>query len=258
MMIVVSKRKTRIDTTNLALWRNMGLVIEDDGSLSLLSGPNSLATAPEHVRDKALSFFVIRLLCILMDHLAATPRQPGDFASIQEKFDDWFEMLSPSFHPDGTFFSPDPSSSSLFRNELWFSNDLCSPTMMYYHMARMLLLIHQPPGLVAAGSTDLLRSFRGLEQKLQVHAAAVISIMSASPCDAVKLRAIQPLFVAGRCCSSVGDRKMMIGMLTDIQDKLGIATGYRVNALLEEWGTSFRELGLRERPIEPENAELYE
>lgn len=233
----------------------MGLVIEDDGSLSLNSGPNSLSTAPEHVRDKVLSYFVIRLLCVLMDYLATPTKQTDAFSSIENQFDTWFEMLSPSFHPDGTFFSTDSSSSLLFSNELWFSNDLCSPTMMYYHMARILLLINRPSGLVAETS-DLLHSFRVLEHRLQVHAAAVISIVRGAPCDAVRLRAIQPLYVAGRCCSSVGDRQMMIGMLTDIEDELGIATGYRVNSLLREWGTSFRDLGLNERSVEPGSSGL--
>lgn len=251
----------------------MGLLIENDGRLSLMSGPNSLANTPEHARDKVLSYTMIRLLCNLVDYLAplshweslmmhAEPSTAAHdktaFVDLESQFDTWIRMLSPSFHPDGTFFTDEngdgAASSELFCREVWFSNDLCSTTMMYYHMARMLLLIHRPSDLLTAASTqrngisfDLLRTFREIEQKLQFHAAEVISIVRGTPCDAVKLRAIQPLYVAGRCCTTTSDRKMLVEMLTDIQDNLGIATGYRIKALLQEWGASYQAFGMEER-----------
>ena len=268
----------------------MGLLVEDDGRLY----PDSLSTTPEHARDKVLSYTLIRLLCKLVDILApvppwetemhnsdrsvsGTPSGTGhvNFVDLVNQFDSWIRMLSPSFHPDGTFFtrreddcitSPrSADASGLFDRELWFSNDLCSTTMMYYHMARMLLLIHGPSDLLSpvaepssspspsnsvagpAASFDLLRTLRDLERKLRLHASEVISIVRGTPCDAVKLRAIQPLYVAGRCCTSVADRKMLVEMLTDIQDGLGIATGYRVKALLLEWGVSYQDFGMEER-----------
>jgi len=124
---------------------------------------------------------------------------------------------------------------------------------MYYHMARLLLLIHRPSHLLSAspagsgGSFDLLRAFRETEQKLRLHASEVISIVRGTPCDAAKLRAIQPLYVAGRCCTSTAERKGLVEILTGIQDSLGIATGYRVKALLQEWGMSYQEFGMEAR-----------
>ncbi|KAM0189361.1 hypothetical protein ACHAPI_010127 [Fusarium lateritium] len=269
----VSHRRTRIDTENLALWRNMGLLIEDDGSLSLTGGTHSLSTTPEHARDKVLSYTLIRLLCKLVDYLVPLPNWQSlvmhteqgavihgkdTFIHLESRFNEWFQMLSPSFHPDGTFLGghggEDEASSSLFVRELWFSNDLCSTTMMYYHMARMLLLIHCPPELLPSESSsgravsfDLLRTFRQLKEQLQSHASEVIAIVRGTPCDAVKLRAIQPLYVAGRCCSAAKDRKALVEMLAGIQDGLGIATGYRIKALLREWGASYQDFGMEER-----------
>lgn len=279
-VVVVSHRRTRIDTENLALWRNMGLLIEDDGTLTLCSSSNSLSTTPEHARDKVLSYTLIRLLCKLIDYLAplanvgslvmqtesnSANHGNADYIYLEHQFDSWFQILSPSFHPDGTFLTSQANGgmgSGLFERELWFSNDLCSTTMMYYHMARMLLLIHRPSDLLSGATStsggtsfDLLRAFRDIKQKLQVHASEVISIVRGTPCDAIKLRAIQPLYVAGRCCSDTRDRRLLIEMLRDIQDKLGIATEYRIKTLLQEWDILYETLGLEQRATNEEQLE---
>ncbi|CAK7216570.1 hypothetical protein SEUCBS140593_002915 [Sporothrix eucalyptigena] len=318
----VSHQRTRIDTENLALWRNVGLMIQDDGSLATTAdAPHSLTSIPEHARDKVLSYTLIRLMCKLINYLApnenrsisnppgsmpaltvsstsfplaaeyATPEQPSGspsslaalantatFVDLENQFDSWHKMLSPSFHPDGTFYTSAAQHNSneqathttageqqrcLFSRELWFSNDLCATTMMYYNMARMLLLIHRPPDLLfrlssgvpginttmpsQSSSFDLLHAFRDIEMQLQRHASEVIAIFSGTPCDAIKLRAIQPLYVAGRCCTTLADRQQLIHMLTDIQDKLGIATGYRVRALINEWGANSADFNLNLR-----------
>lgn len=265
---MVACRPTRIDTENLALWRNMGLLVADDGRLSLISGLSDLATAPEHTRDKILSYSLIRLLCKLIDYVAPSTRwtraighEKADFEDLKGQFDNWYQMVSPSFHFDGQFIATKPQSdcshdesSGLFQRELWFTNDLCSTTMMYYHMARMLLLINCPPDLLVPAnlnsgglSFDLLRTFRETEQKLQSHASEVIAIVRGTPHDAVKLRAIQPLYVAGRCCTEAGDRKMLLHMLSEIQDTLGVSTGYRIKELLQEWGLSHQDFGMERR-----------
>lgn len=239
----------------------MGLLVEDDGSLTTGASPNSLTNTAEHARDKALSYTLIRYLCKLINYLAPSshletmlvqPRQA--FSSLEEQFQAWFQTISSSFLADGTFFTDRPTGadvSGLFERELWFSNDLCATTMMYYHMACMLLLIHRPlellPGESAIGgrlSFDLLRVFREVEQRLQGHASDVVSIVRGTPCDAVRLRAVQPLYVAGRCCTRTEDRKRLVDMLREIQDDLGIATTYRVEALLQEWGIGCGSLGL--------------
>ena len=240
----------------------MGLLIDDAGRLTLSDGPHSLESTPEHARDKVLSYTLIRLLCKLVDYLAPplwdTSPMARDahatygnsaFMDLENQFESWFQMISPSVHPDGTFVSDagdDATTSGLFGLELWFSNDSCSTTMMYYHMARMLLLIHRPPEMLQAApgrgtSTDLLRTFRTIERKVQFHARQIIATVRGTPCDAIKLRAIQPLYVAGRCCNNSRDREMLVEMLMDIQDGLGIATGYRVEALLKEWDTTCRD-----------------
>jgi hypothetical protein len=261
----------------------MGLLINDDGGLTLDDGPQSLSSTPEHARDKVLAYTLIRLLCKLVCHIAprsqllsephAMPagghshhsliQNEANFLHLENEFDTWIQLLSPSFHPDGTFYSHTagattetltPGDGGLFSYEHWFSNDLCSTIVLYYHMARMLLLIHRPPNLMtappsslttgAAPTTDLLRTFQDIQRKLRHHAGQVIATVRGSPCEAVRVRAIQPLYVAGRCCTKTDDRRRLVGMLTDIQHRLGIATGYRVEALLAEWDVSRQDLGV--------------
>ena len=100
----------------------------------------------------------------------------AEFIFLESQFDAWFRILSPSFHPGGKFLSGQDSEaipSGYFDRELWFSNDLCSTTIMYYHIARMLLLIHRPSDLLFEAtsnsrgtSIDLLRMFRDVEERL--------------------------------------------------------------------------------------------
>jgi hypothetical protein len=98
----------------------------------------------------------------------------------------------------------------------------------------------------------LLRTIHDIEQKLQSHASAVISIASGTTCDAVKLRAIQPLCVAGRCLNTDRDKRLLIELLTSIEGDLGIATRYSVNALLKEWDLSSEDPGVYEQFIHKE------
>jgi hypothetical protein len=49
---------------------------------------------------------------------------------------------------------------------------------------------------------------------------------------------VQALYVAGRCLTKEPDQRALVRMLRSIEADLGIATGYRVKALVEEWGLS--------------------
>ncbi|KAJ8126090.1 hypothetical protein O1611_g7548 [Lasiodiplodia mahajangana] len=267
----VSHTQTRIDTENLALWRNMGLLIEDDGSLTTEGTPNSLSITPEYARDKALSYSLIRLMCKLMNFLAPSAQRESHmqqlsssklenrkkaFISLEKQFEQWYKSLSLSFHADGTFLTEkdgEHTVPTLFRRELWYSSDLCSAMLLYYHMARILLLIHRPRDLLPPSTEtiapfDLLHMLRDMEQRLQLHVSEIFSIVRAKPSDAIRLRAIQPIYVAGRCCTSTRDRRLLILTLRGVEDEVGVATECRVESLLREWNVSHETLGLEPRP----------
>lgn len=247
-LLVISRRRTRIDTKNLALWRNMGLFIDDDGAMSILSGRQNLISSAEHVQEKVWTYTLIWYLYNLIDLIAvpdpsqATPVANASmdrFAWLEQQFDDWFRLLPPVFHPDGKFKSAASDETTKERvYEMWFCQDLSATTMLYYNMAQILLLIHQPPSRLLQSSSDLLNAFREVEGKLYEHGSDILAIARGTLCDDVKLRAIQPLYVAGRCLKDECDRSAVVDLLGSIQDRLGVATKYRADDLVSEWGTS--------------------
>lgn len=232
----------------------MGLFVEDDGAISLLSARQALITSAEHAQEKVLTYTLIWYLYKLIDLIAVPETTPasamipptttaahdGEFAWLEQRFDEWFTLLTPAFHPDGKFKSAasDDSTSKQRVYEMWYCQDLSATTMLYYNMARILLLIHQPPNRLLQSSSDLLNAFREVENKLYEHGSDILAIARGTLCDDVKLRAIQPLYVAGRCLKDDCDRGAVIDLLASIQARLGVATKYRADDLAREWGTS--------------------
>lgn len=168
-------------------------------------------------------------------------------ASQDQQLQDWFDMLPLSYRHDGQFrqrATPNNSQGNLTDGETWYSSDLAAASLLYYHMARLLLLIHQPADVVfpRAQGPDLLQVLRQVEDKLRFHTSEVVAIFRGTLCDPVKLRAIQPLYVAGRCCKENGDKRTIVRSLQSVQDSLGVTTEYRVNELLQEWGLTYDDL----------------
>ncbi|KAI1125914.1 hypothetical protein F5Y10DRAFT_245915 [Nemania abortiva] len=91
--------------------------------------------------------------------------------SLESQFELWHNSLSLLFHADGTFLSEQSdrdTAPTLFGRGLWYSNDLCSTTMLYYHMARILLIVNRPRDLLPAPREknipfDLLHMLRDME-----------------------------------------------------------------------------------------------
>jgi hypothetical protein len=129
---------------------------------------------------------VCKLINYLSPILNVTPGIAGgghantEYIYLESRFDSWNKMLSPSFHPDGSFVSNEHRTSKLLGRKLWFSNDLRATNMMYFHMASMLLLIYRPAPFPFDSSAtpigihtpfDLLSSYRIVKRQLQLHAS---------------------------------------------------------------------------------------
>lgn len=247
-----------MDTANIPLWREMGLPLDNSGRFN----QNCMATnsTTEHSDEDEIALrAILRLMCKLVNHIVSTARADASlqnaaiirsdadstaisaWTDLKNEFDDWLSALPRSFQPDivrrRAISNEGHPTSEVFANEVWFANSQCSVGLMYYHMAMILLFVHQPSLLVTHGTSDWLHTYRSFRKELLKHVGALLAIALGAPDDAVRMHMLQPLYVAGRCMTREADQRRLVEMLESIENDVGVATGYHVKALIEEWGT---------------------
>lgn len=97
---------------------------------------------------------------------------------------------------------------------------------MLHHMAQMLLLVNNPIPEGLRNQYDLLRAFHDLQSNLRTHAGEGFAIALGNPMHSVKVRMLQPLFVAGRCLTERSDRIFLIHIIRSLEDDIGIMSEY--------------------------------
>jgi len=218
------------------MWRKMGLPLDDMGHFVV---DFAAETQVEAFFFKAL----VRLLCQLVNLEAGDTPQ---WTRMDDAFNRWYDMLPPSFScsidwPCSTAKDEEqiPSTETVYH-ESWFCSDLCAITMSFYHMARMLLLIHRPVDVFLTGqpqnALDVLSTYYSLQRDLRQHAMKIIPIARAIPDDRVRKNLLQPLYTAGRSLFDTNDRQDLLDILLEIESDLGFATEYRLKDLSGEWG----------------------
>ncbi|KAE8330429.1 hypothetical protein BDV39DRAFT_213142 [Aspergillus sergii] len=236
----VNKRNTRLDFRKICMWRRMGLPLDDSGNLM----PSYIDEAhAETILFKAL----IRLMCQLVN---SDMGNSVEWNAINEQFDRWQAILPLSFSSTitwpplaGSDVAQQATPSELFIHESWFPRDVCAISMAFYHMGRMLLLIHRPVEAFLRSShnnPDLLTAYHTLQQDLRRHAMEILAIARGAPNSTVRKYLLQPLYVAGRCLADTGERQELLGILQQIDDDLGVFTDYRQKDLSEEWGIPYK------------------
>lgn len=272
----VSGKETRVDTDNNALWRTMGLPLDHSGRFSggSLAADGNTEPVESHV---VVLNAMTRLLCKVISLISITARPQGitrrggntgtearfertaRWTSVNDELDLWLEALPSSFQSDtirrrGTSTTQTRATpSEIFEHEVWFADSTCAMSILYYHMARILMLTNKPVDLLLASGypepqpqtlpvtvrpTDWLVVSRNLQKQLSQHAKSMVAIALGLPEDGVRMHMLQPLYVAGRCLTNEADQRMLIELLECVENDLGVATGYRVTALIQEWGTS--------------------
>ena len=114
---------------------------------------------------------------------------------------------------------------------------MCAAALQLYHFAWILLLLNKP----AAAHNDqrsvssVLRSYREVLEKAACHSREICGIALARPKGAVRVQMQQPLYLAGLCLDTPGDRKVVLDLLRDIEADTGCPTEFRVHQLLNEW-----------------------
>jgi hypothetical protein len=228
----------------------------------------SLVLGDQRDRNTRVLHMLLWILCRVTNYLAVKARGPLSAhaqspASVSSgasraRSQEWTEIkrdvdnLSESTHSllvaDVVYPYPIPSScatSSMFVEEAWFISSVLAMAAVYFHTIMILLLRSMPNENLSAISTrpngppDWMSIFHSLQQDIAGHARKLISIAVGVPQYSVKVHMLQPLYIAGGCLSDDSDRKRLVELLEKMEWETGIATGYRVQELLREWGTPF-------------------
>ncbi|RAH63514.1 hypothetical protein BO85DRAFT_387894 [Aspergillus piperis CBS 112811] len=235
----VNKRRTRLGSKNPLMWRKMGLPLDEDGKL--------LVQYVEEVHSESVFFkYLIWLMCKLVN---SDLGNTVEWNAINKQFGEWRAIL-PSIFSSAISWPPfseiddaqDPATVNLSSHETWFPKDACALSMAFYHMGRILLLIHRPLEVLrqnAQPGTDILSTYHTLQHDLRGHAMAIISIARGAPSGTVRKYLIQPLYVAGRCLEDASEREELLNILRQIDEDLGVFTDYRQRDLALEWGIPY-------------------
>lgn len=268
---VISLRPTRVDTRDRQLWQANGLPFREDGrleSVQTILDPTLDASVKEGMVLRMLTW----LLCRITNHIASKTRPNIAVQSPVSSFDgptdrsdqspskDWEGInhdlgLLHSATRSTALLDPDTSqplsekdgdsSSGTFVEEAWYSSGTSAMAAMLLHAAKILLLSCMPsdmlPGMspTQGGAPDWISAYRILQQGMVAHAKAVFAIAIGTSHAVVKLHSLQPLYIAGRCLTNQRDQRRLVGLLVDLENKMGVASSYRVQDLLREWGNPF-------------------
>ncbi|KAH8657713.1 hypothetical protein BX600DRAFT_514269 [Xylariales sp. PMI_506] len=258
---IITCKHTRLNVDDLDMWRAMGLLLNEGG---LVCPSNSTETSEAVMQDDMISNALVWLLCKIGNFVAANfpevssggdhsdvvadeALQEATWRTLDLELSAWHEGLPATFQPSARI--PIESASPNIRSETWYSNSMCASTMQSYHLARMLLLIHQPAKLLLESSLplrssarlaqrqDLLSGYRSMQSQLRSHAIEICSIAQGRPDDGARVHSLQPLYFAGRCLTDPRDQEIVMQHIKSIETDLGWATEYRVEQLRQEWET---------------------
>lgn len=209
MNTVVQKRSTRLDTENMELWREVGLLLDDDGCMPSTNPADDGLSQHERMKEDMISNTLVWLSSRLCNIIAAientesdtskdrskstrqgdsTPNRQADqdplkqWEQLQQQLDQWSKGLPPTFQPSIRINSEikkpftdvqilPPTKKEYPFDKIWYSIPMCGATMTHYHMARILMLTHKPHETTwSQGSVgERLKSFRELEEEIVHH-----------------------------------------------------------------------------------------
>lgn len=258
---MINKTHTRLDTEDLALWREAGLLIDDQGFI--LRGNTAacgyLEDGDATMREDSMCNALVWLVAKLVNFMAA-----GDeiathsgmgwagvrqrtlleyWYSLRNQFQVWHDSLPLAFQPSARVpRSHTPGQSPLNEDatiftEVWYTIPMCASTMQTYHMSQILLFMNKPHESTQSHSTLVARmnSYQSVLATCQKHSHEIVGISLARSDEAVRIHSVQPLFIAGQCLSDPRERQVVLHLMRDIESDIGWATEYRVRQLIEQW-----------------------
>ncbi|KAF1940502.1 C6 zinc finger domain-containing protein [Clathrospora elynae] len=257
----IHKNHTRLDTEDLSLWREAGLLIDDQGFI--IPSNTTESGYPEEsetmMKEDLICNALVWLMAKLVNFMAsgdaisndaaitwAGVRQPtllDYWRSLQKQFQVWHDGLPVTFnssarvappHTPGQFYNGD---NDFTFTEVWYSIPMCASTMQTYHMSQILLFMNKPHESTQGRSSVAARlnSYQSLLDTCQRHSREIVGISLARSDEAVRIHSVQPLFTAGQCLSEPRERQVVLQLLRDIESDIGWDTDYRVRQLIEQW-----------------------
>jgi hypothetical protein len=257
----INKSNTRLDTNDLTLWREAGLMIDERGYV-MPSNTTSCGYPEDNdkiMREDLICNALVWLMAKLVNFMAAGDEVSNEagmswagvpqrtlldyWFSLRKQFQVWHDGLPVTFKPSAKV-APSQTSGSMFNNdnasmfaEVWYSIPMCASTMQTYHMSQILLFMNKPHESTQGRSTVVARmnSYQSVLAICQKHSREIVGISLARSDEAVRIHSVQPLFTAGQCLSDARERQVVLHLLRDIESDIGWATDYRVRQLFEQW-----------------------
>ncbi|KAF2461517.1 hypothetical protein BDY21DRAFT_398090 [Lineolata rhizophorae] len=251
----IKKTCTRLDPDDLAMWKEAGLLITQEGSIqpsnTTASGypeGDSGSVMKEDMISNALIWLMSKLINFMASGQVPSPSSGGSFTSVHDYwhhlerlFNDWHDGLPITFKPCARISPPVKLNDELNKTllpEVWYSIPMCASTMQSYYMSLIYLILNRPR-TISGDPFDVYRRVRLEDRQLvteaQRHSREIISIALSRPEASVRIHSTQPLYTAGQCLMDPEERRLVGQLLHDIEQDIGWATEYRVRHLLELW-----------------------
>lgn len=253
---VILEGRTRLDPEDLSIWREAGLMLDNNGFVMPAIGSNDIV-----MKDDMISNALIWILSKVVNFIAISkelPQEPEQsrqqgqqnlitrWNDISHELDIWYNGLPDSFRPvarlgssqEGHGTGTDHVNRSIIP-EIWFSSPMCGSTMQTYHFARILLLVNKPRvttnNLRTGAVSDFLKFYRTIENELRYRSREIFGIAISATNASIYLHQTQTIFVAGQCLVDNDERRLALDILRKVNSELGWETEYRVQQLLKEW-----------------------
>ncbi|KAF2675755.1 hypothetical protein K458DRAFT_447862 [Lentithecium fluviatile CBS 122367] len=249
--VVITKSRTHLDTEEHSLWKEAGLLIDENGYIVPSNTTETCYPEDDIIINEDLVCNALVWLMSKLVNFMAVGEDPVDLGpshvdvlrctldhwnSLNLQFQRWYDGLPQIFQPCASIDSTRvpgrllQGENEIGFPEIWYSNPMCASNMQCYYMSKIQLLMNKPdeptPGHTTLAST-----------------CEIIGISLARPDEAVRIQSVQPLFTAGQCLSNARERQMVRDLLHDIEVEIGWATDYRVGQLVKQWQWEDETLG---------------
>ncbi|KAL8638064.1 MAG: hypothetical protein Q9228_004743 [Teloschistes exilis] len=254
----VNECRTRLDTDDVAMWCDAGLLLDENGLVVPSNTPESDQQGRGQMKEDMTGNALIWLMSKMMNlicagatidsddirndpfelappHAINQQSSSGKWDRLSLEMESWYNGLPETFMPSA-IISAHPEGADL--TEVWHSVPVCAATVISWHMAQVLMLVNKPQEVPTRRITVAARvkAFRTMQSEIGYHSRQIVGLCLARPEGGVRIHALQPLFVAGQCLTEDVERRVVLDLLKGIERDLGWATEYRVQQLRHEWG----------------------